>query len=153
MCVQGWRAWTGLGWPPAQAEEGLWDSHPPAGPQPHSQRPLKAAQRGLSAQRSHHTEPHSFSQGCGNCPGAWANGRASLLPTRHLHTAAQPRRGQDSLRSHHAPAPGFSWPVPVCPWPEPPPSLSDNRQGLLRPQLNGLGQHLLLHPPRKWGLL
>lgn len=45
LCVQGCGAERGR--PPAQAEEGLWDGHPPAGPQPHSKRPLEAAQRGL----------------------------------------------------------------------------------------------------------
>lgn len=30
------QVWAAPGWLPAQAEEGLWDSHPPAGPQPHS---------------------------------------------------------------------------------------------------------------------
>ena len=79
----------GLGWPPAPAEEGLGTATgqqvPSRTPNGHLRRHKEGSELSRAATLSSHTEPHSFSQGCGNYPGAWANGRASLVQARPLH--------------------------------------------------------------------
>lgn len=92
-CVQG--CGVGLLGLQRSAEEGpgtaTGQQVPSRTPNGHSRRHKEGSELSGAATLSSHTEPHSFSQGCGNHPGAGPTCRARGLAQARPSTTAQPR--------------------------------------------------------------